>query len=138
MTVPSWLNEKAPGVSVNRVFWTSTILSTLLYTSVGVLGALAFAEVPENMLSLLVSEQVGLLTRLSGILFGVLIIGPAAGRKVCPGSFLHRGLDCSEGSFAVGVHSLVAFGFAEVGLRVLRPASGCTLLGQVSVCQSSA
>lgn len=79
--MPSWLNEKAPGVSVNRVFWTSTILSTLLYTSVGVLGALAFAQVPENMLNLMVSEQVGLLTRLCGILFGVLIIGPAAGRR---------------------------------------------------------
>ena len=75
VTVPSWLNEKAPGVSVNRVFWTSTVLSTLLYTSVGVLGALAFANVPENMLSLMVSEQVGLPTRLCGILFGVLIIG---------------------------------------------------------------
>ena len=75
VTVPSWLNEKAPGVSVNRVFWTSTVLSTLLYTSVGVLGALAFANVPENMLSLMVSEQVGLTTRLCGILFGVLIIG---------------------------------------------------------------
>jgi hypothetical protein len=75
VTVPSWLNEKAPGVSVNCVFWTSTVLSTLLYTSVGVLGALAFADVPENILSLLVSEQVGLTTRLCGIFFGVLIIG---------------------------------------------------------------
>ena len=75
VTVPSWLNEKAPGVSVNRVFWISTVLSTLLYTSVGVLGALAFADVPENILSLLVSERVGLTTRLCGILFGVLIIG---------------------------------------------------------------
>ena len=34
VTVPSWLNEKAPRVSVNRVFWTSTVLSTALYTCV--------------------------------------------------------------------------------------------------------
>ena len=105
VTVPSWLNEKAPHVGVNRVFWTSTILSTLLYTSVGVLGAMAFAQCPENahplwalqpltsrwapksaaharpgskseqMLSIIVSERVGLFTRLCGTIFGVVIIG---------------------------------------------------------------
>ena len=75
VTVPSWLNEKAQGVSVNRVFWTSTITSTLLYTAVGFLGGRAFANAPENMLSIMLSPRVALGTQLCGILFGVLIIG---------------------------------------------------------------
>ena len=75
VTVPSWLNEKAPHVSVNTVFWTSTTTATVLYTAVGVLGALAFPQVPENMLSLMLSSQVGLTTRLCATLFGVVIIG---------------------------------------------------------------
>ena len=75
VTVPSWLNEKAPDVSVNRVFWTSTLTSTLLYTCVGILGALAFPHVPENMLSVLLSQQVDFTTRFCATLFGVVIIG---------------------------------------------------------------
>jgi amino acid permease len=75
VTVPSWLNEKAPGVSVNQVFWTSTVTSTLLYTCVGILGARAFADAPENMLQVMISMQVDVFTRLCGTLFGVLIIG---------------------------------------------------------------
>lgn len=71
----SWLNEKAPSVSVNRVFWGSTVTSTILYTFVGVLGAMAFPQVPENMLSLMLSNHVGLPTRLCATLFGVVIIG---------------------------------------------------------------
>ena len=75
VTVPSWLNEKAPSVSVNRVFWTATVTSTLLYAAVGYLGARAFADAPENMLSMLLSPRVGLPTRLCATLFGVLIVG---------------------------------------------------------------
>ena len=41
----------------------------------GLSGALAFADAPENMLSMLLSPRVGVLTRLCGTLFGVLIIG---------------------------------------------------------------
>jgi hypothetical protein len=73
--VPSWLNEKGPGVSVNQVFWVSTLTSTALYTCIGLLGALAFPSVPENMLSLMLSKQVGLPTRVCATLFGVAIIG---------------------------------------------------------------
>ena len=80
VTVPSWLNEKAPGVDVNRVFWTSTVASTLLYAAVGILGAAAFPNAPENMLSELLSEQVGLTTRLAATLFGCLIIDE---RRLC-------------------------------------------------------
>lgn len=76
VTVPSWLNEKAPSCSVNRVFWTATTTATALYATVGILGALAFPNAPENMLSLLMlSSHVGLTTRLCATLFGVLIIG---------------------------------------------------------------
>ena len=75
VTVPSWLNEKAPGVSVNHVFWTSTVTATLLYTAVGLMGALAFPSVPENMLSLMLTHHVGLTTRVCATVFGVVIIG---------------------------------------------------------------
>ena len=75
VTVPSWLNEKAPAVSVNRCFWTSTLTATTLYTCVGILGALAFPRVPENMLDLLLSSAVGVTTRVCATIFGVVIIG---------------------------------------------------------------
>jgi len=42
VTVPSWLNEKAPGVSVNQVVWTSAVAAAVMYAGVGWLGGLAF------------------------------------------------------------------------------------------------
>jgi amino acid permease len=75
VTVPSWLNEKAPRVGVNQVFWTSTITATLLYTAVGALGAMAFPRAPENLLSVMLSAKVSVATRLCATLFGVVIIG---------------------------------------------------------------
>ncbi|CAD7927135.1 unnamed protein product, partial [Amoebophrya sp. A25] len=42
MIVPSWLNEKAPDVSVSRTIWFSMSLCTAIYLAVGFLGAAFF------------------------------------------------------------------------------------------------
>lgn len=75
VTVPSWLSEKEPNVSVNRTIWGSSILSCLVYILFGTMGALSFSEAPGNMLILLASKKVCLLTRICAALFGITIIG---------------------------------------------------------------
>ena len=42
MTVPSWVNEKKPAVSVKKVMWTSALTCSLLQLAFGLLGAWAF------------------------------------------------------------------------------------------------
>lgn len=41
-TVPSWINEKTKGVSVNKTLWYSTTFSLVVFIILGILGALAF------------------------------------------------------------------------------------------------
>jgi hypothetical protein len=41
VTVPSWLNEKAPGVSVGGALGVSVGASTALYLILGIVGAMA-------------------------------------------------------------------------------------------------
>ena len=43
-TIPSWLNEKKPGVSVNSSIWWSVVISVLFYIGLGYLGAVAKGE----------------------------------------------------------------------------------------------
>lgn len=40
-TIPSWLNEKKPGVGVNSSIWWSVVISVLLYIGLGYFGAIA-------------------------------------------------------------------------------------------------
>lgn len=75
ITVPAWLCEKHPSVSVNKTIWTSTTLASLLYIFFGAAGASAFQDVSPNMLVLLASSKVMRMTRLCAALFGVTIIG---------------------------------------------------------------
>jgi hypothetical protein len=75
ITVPAWLYEKHPDVSVNKMIWSSTTLSSMLYVLFGVLGAMSFQDVSQNMLVLLTSTKVHAFTRFSAALFGVIIIG---------------------------------------------------------------
>jgi hypothetical protein len=94
ITIPSWLNEKETTVSVNKVVWTSTALSSTIYCIFGIMGSMAFAQVGPNVLVLLTSSKVWLflsycicllfcflivqvhfVTRLCAALFGVMIIG---------------------------------------------------------------
>eukprot|EP01035_Chromulina_nebulosa_P020960 gene20960-27164_t len=75
ITIPSWLNEKTEKVSVNQVVWSSTIFSCLLYISFGLLGAMAYKESGGNLLVVLSSNQVSIVTRVCAALFSVFIIG---------------------------------------------------------------
>lgn len=75
ITVPSWLNEKNNDVSVNKVIWSSALLSTLVYISFSILSSQSFSEIPPNILILLGSRKVSVVTRLCSVLFGVFIIG---------------------------------------------------------------
>lgn len=42
VTIPSWCNEKKPGVSVNRSLWSASSLCVFVYTFVGLVGASTF------------------------------------------------------------------------------------------------
>ena len=44
-TVPSWVNEKAPEVSVNKALWVATASCVAVFFSVGLTGAAAFSDV---------------------------------------------------------------------------------------------
>lgn len=44
VTVPSWCNEKRPEVSVNFTVWWATVLVTVLYIVLGVMGAVAYGS----------------------------------------------------------------------------------------------
>jgi amino acid permease len=75
LTVPSWLKEKQPSVSVNQTIWYSTGLCTVLYILFGWWGACAFPKVDQEILPLLSGPRVGRLTQLSAAVFGVIIMG---------------------------------------------------------------
>jgi hypothetical protein len=47
-TVPSWVNEKRPGVSVRRSIWSSVAIGTAIFASVGLFGAGAYGGAPEG------------------------------------------------------------------------------------------
>lgn len=43
-TVPSWVNEKKPNVSVNKTVWLSTLLCNIVFFLVGIPGAMGFQK----------------------------------------------------------------------------------------------
>ena len=47
-TVPSWVNEKRPGVSMRRSVWGAVGLGTAIFASVGLLGAAAYGGAPDG------------------------------------------------------------------------------------------
>uniref|UniRef100_A0A7S0J1K6 Amino acid transporter transmembrane domain-containing protein n=1 Tax=Calcidiscus leptoporus TaxID=127549 RepID=A0A7S0J1K6_9EUKA len=75
MTIPSWMNEKSPNVSVNHTIWGSMTAAALSFAMIGILGALATEKAADNMLQTLAAPGMPTLTRLSAFLFGVVIIG---------------------------------------------------------------
>jgi len=75
MTVPSWMNEKRTGVSVNKVIWTSMGSGLLTFVLFGILGGLATHHPKDNIANTLAAAHNHPLTRLSAFLFGVIIIG---------------------------------------------------------------
>ena len=50
-TVPSWVNEKASDVSVNKALWVATASCVAVFFSVGLTGAAAFSDVLEGTVS---------------------------------------------------------------------------------------
>jgi hypothetical protein len=75
MAIPSWLSEKKPHVSVPQVVVGSTILSTILYIFVGLLGAMAIPNINANALESMVSGAFGPGLRMGASLFAFFIIG---------------------------------------------------------------
>ena len=49
-TVPSWVNEKRPGVSVRRSVWGAVALGTFMFASVGLAGAAAYGGAPDGFM----------------------------------------------------------------------------------------
>lgn len=75
IAVPAWLYEKKENVDVSVVLTNSSIISVLLYISVGVLGALSMPDVSENMLQSMMTGKFGLITEICSEIFAVFIIG---------------------------------------------------------------
>lgn len=97
ITVPSWLNEKLPAVSVNQIIWTSTCLSSIIYISFGLLGSFSFDHAGSNLLILLSSSKVHMMTRICAAVFGTSIIGSGVPVFcVIIKNALHSGGVCNE------------------------------------------
>jgi hypothetical protein len=75
IVVPAWLYEREPHVHVPTVIHSSTILSTILYISIGLLGSLAMPNVSDNMLESMMSGALGLAMQLGASVFAFAIVG---------------------------------------------------------------
>lgn len=75
ITVPAWLYEKEPHVDIPTVMHTSTIISTLLYLLVGILGCLAMPDVSDNFLESIMSGALGPAMQIGASVFAFFIIG---------------------------------------------------------------
>ena len=75
IAVPAWLYEREPHVHVPTVINYSSLLSTILYIAIGVLGCLAMPNVSDNMLESMMSGALGSFMQLGATLFAFAIIG---------------------------------------------------------------
>jgi len=75
IAVPAWLYEKEPHVDVPTVIHTSTAMSSLLYISIGILGAMSMPHVSQNMLESMMSGVFGMQMEVSASIFAFFIIG---------------------------------------------------------------
>lgn len=75
ITVPAWLYEKEPHVDIPTVMHTSTIVSTVLYIAIGILGCLAMSDVSDNFLESIMSGALGLQMQIGASIFAFFIIG---------------------------------------------------------------
>eukprot|EP01065_Artemidia_motanka_P041389 TRINITY_DN535_c10_g1_i1.p1 TRINITY_DN535_c10_g1~~TRINITY_DN535_c10_g1_i1.p1 ORF type:complete len:755 (+),score=254.31 TRINITY_DN535_c10_g1_i1:156-2267(+) len=83
--VPSWCNERRPGVSINRSVWLSALLGTLMFFFVGLFGAAAWdfstpagKSSPPDLLAVLTGSDttphVSTLTRVLAYLFPIIAL----------------------------------------------------------------
>eukprot|EP00667_Euglena_gracilis_P009833 EG_transcript_9990 len=79
IAIPSWVNEKRPDVGIAGTVWWSALPSTLLQVLFGAAGALAYANVSDNVLLDLVAHQAAgawaTSVRLAVFVFTVLVMG---------------------------------------------------------------
>ena len=75
MAIPAWLSEKKNHIRVGTVVWGSTVLSTILYILVGLLGAMAIPHINANALEPMVSGAFGGSLRIGASVFAFFIIG---------------------------------------------------------------
>jgi hypothetical protein len=81
-TVPSWVNEKMPHVSINKSIWSSTITSNIIKMSFGYLAAITYANRSHssNILNVISRNAppgaFGVVTRISVYLFNFATIIP--------------------------------------------------------------
>lgn len=85
-TVPSWVNEKKPHVSVNKSIWSSTLTSNFIKLSFGYLAGITYAIGGSSNILNVISRNAptgafGVITRLSVYLFNFATIIP--GIPVC-------------------------------------------------------
>mmetsp|Transcript_10313 Transcript_10313/g.24584 ORF Transcript_10313/g.24584 Transcript_10313/m.24584 type:complete len:492 (+) Transcript_10313:311-1786(+) len=75
IAIPAWLYEKEPHVNVPVVIHSSSLLTSILYISIGVLGAITVPHASQNMLESLMSGVFGTAIQLCSSLFAFFIIG---------------------------------------------------------------
>eukprot|EP00537_Pseudo-nitzschia_pungens_P003178 CAMPEP_0172356626 /NCGR_PEP_ID=MMETSP1060-20121228/1017_1 /TAXON_ID=37318 /ORGANISM="Pseudo-nitzschia pungens, Strain cf. cingulata" /LENGTH=484 /DNA_ID=CAMNT_0013076857 /DNA_START=215 /DNA_END=1665 /DNA_ORIENTATION=+ len=75
IAIPAWLYEKEPHVNVPVVIHSSSFLTSVLYISIGVLGAITVPHASQNMLESLMSGVFGTAIQLCSSLFAFFIIG---------------------------------------------------------------
>ena len=75
IVIPAWLYEREPHVHVPHVIHSSSILSTVLYMAIGLLGCLAIPNVSDNMLESMMSGAFGTSMQLGSSIFALAIIG---------------------------------------------------------------
>ena len=82
VTVPSWINEKAPDVSVTSVLVQSNVGSTVIYVAIGLIGAWAYpVDCPSNVLTSLSkpgidpSAMFDIITRVTAMIWSFWMIG---------------------------------------------------------------
>eukprot|EP01132_Coremiostelium_polycephalum_P002447 gene2447-3022_t len=76
-TIPSWVNESDPKVNINKSIWKSTLISTLIFISIGIFGALAFKQISssQDILSLInTSKEANIFSRLSVYFFPFIVL----------------------------------------------------------------
>lgn len=75
IAIPAWLYEKESHVNIPAVIHSSALLSTTLYISIGVLGAITVPHASQNMLESLMSGVFGTAIQLCASIFAFFIIG---------------------------------------------------------------
>jgi len=75
IAVPAWLIEKESYVNVPQVVHSSSFMATILYISIGILGAITMPHASQNMLESLMSGAFGTAMQLCASIFAFFMIG---------------------------------------------------------------